>query len=91
VRRAVYRAHHIRRLSVFGSTARGENTPDSDIDLLVQFEEDHAPSLAGFARLQNAFKDVSGIRESRPSTPSILNNRYRRKAILSGLKELYAI
>lgn len=31
------RGYHVRELSVFGSVARGEMRPDSDIDLLVEF------------------------------------------------------
>ena len=31
------RQYHVRELSVFGSAARGEMRPDSDIDLLVEF------------------------------------------------------
>jgi len=32
--------YHVRELSVFGSVARGEMRPDSDIDLLVEFKPD---------------------------------------------------
>jgi len=32
------RARGIRRAAVFGSIARGEDRPDSDIDILVEFE-----------------------------------------------------
>ena len=31
------RRYHVRELSLFGSAARGEMRPDSDIDLLVEF------------------------------------------------------
>lgn len=34
------RRHHIRRLSLFGSALRGEERPNSDVDLLVEFEPD---------------------------------------------------
>ena len=29
---------HLRRIGIFGSHARGEETPESDIDILVEFE-----------------------------------------------------
>jgi uncharacterized protein len=32
--------HHARRVRVFGSVARGDDRPDSDIDLLVDFDEE---------------------------------------------------
>lgn len=38
--RAVVRAHGGRNLRVFGSTARGEDGPDSDIDVVVDFDFD---------------------------------------------------
>lgn len=44
----VCRKHHIRRLSLFGSVARGEQRPDSDVDLLVEFEPDHTPDFFSF-------------------------------------------
>lgn len=44
------RKQHIRRLSLFGSTLAGTARPDSDIDLLVEFEPGHEPGLLGLAR-----------------------------------------
>jgi predicted nucleotidyltransferase len=35
---ALCRKYHVRRLGLFGSAARGELTPESDVDLLVEFE-----------------------------------------------------
>ncbi|MEL4895146.1 nucleotidyltransferase family protein [Crocosphaera sp. Alani8] len=40
--------HHIRKLYVFGSVLRDDFTPDSDIDILVEFEPDKVPGLAFF-------------------------------------------
>lgn len=50
----------IRRLRVFGSFARGEETPESDIDLLVEFE--HTPGLFEFARLRRELSETLGRR-----------------------------
>lgn len=41
--------NHIRRLAFFGSVLRGDFGPDSDIDVLVDFEPGHVPGLAFFA------------------------------------------
>ena len=38
----VCRRRHIRRLSVFGSALREDFRPDSDVDLLVEFEPGHS-------------------------------------------------
>jgi predicted nucleotidyltransferase len=42
---AFRRRHHIRRLAVFGSALREDFRPDSDVDLLVEFEPEHTPGL----------------------------------------------
>jgi predicted nucleotidyltransferase len=44
----VCRRHQVKELSVFGSAARGELRPDSDVDLLVEFEPG---AKVGFLRL----------------------------------------
>ncbi len=40
--------HHIVRLWLFGSVLRDDFRPDSDIDVLVEFDPDHVPGLAYF-------------------------------------------
>ena len=42
----------IRRLALFCSVLRGEDTPASDVDLLVEFEEGRTPGLLGMAELE---------------------------------------
>jgi predicted nucleotidyltransferase len=43
------RKHHIRRLAFFGSVLRGDFSPESDIDVLVEFESGHTPGLQFFS------------------------------------------
>ena len=50
----------IRSLSVFGSVARNEARPDSDIDLLVEFSE--PVGLLTMARLQRLLEEMLGCR-----------------------------
>jgi hypothetical protein len=40
---AVAARHHANRVRIFGSVARGDDQPDSDIDLLVDFAPDSSP------------------------------------------------
>src|SRR3954453_14802219 len=47
----ICRRHKVRELSVFGSAARGEMGPDSDIDLLVEFLPDAEADLFDHAGL----------------------------------------
>lgn len=49
---SVCRRHRIRRLSLFGSTLKGTNHSDSDVDLLVEFEPDAKPSLLTMAGIE---------------------------------------
>jgi len=52
--------YHIRRLALFGSAARGELKPDSDIDLMVEFAPGEAPSLWSAQDLQQDFVQLFG-------------------------------
>ena len=40
------RRHRIRKLALFGSVLREDFGPDSDVDVLVEFEPGHVPGLA---------------------------------------------
>jgi predicted nucleotidyltransferase len=86
----VAKRFHIRRLYLFGSAARGELRPDSDIDLLIEFESNAAPSMGGMVEIQDAFAQLFHGRKVDVATPSILNNPYRKRAIEKDMEELYA-
>lgn len=51
---------HVRSLGVFGSYVRHEESPESDLDLLVTFEE--PPGLMGFLELEHHLSDLLGIK-----------------------------
>ena len=46
------RARGVRSLALFGSVVRGEMRPDSDVDLLIDLDEDHALSLVDLMALR---------------------------------------
>lgn len=54
------RARHIRRLAIFGSRSRGDFRPDSDLDVLVEFEPGMTPGLA-FFRIQEELSEIFGV------------------------------
>jgi len=58
------RRHGIRRLSLFGSVLRGTDRPDSDVDLLVEFEPGRTPGLLALARIELELSDLSGAARS---------------------------
>jgi predicted transcriptional regulator of viral defense system/predicted nucleotidyltransferase len=82
--------NHIKRVSLFGSAARREITPTSDIDLLVEFEEGKSPSLGGMVVISDAFSQLFDGRKVDIATPAILNNPYRRREIEKDMELLYA-
>jgi len=49
------RRHRIRQLSLFGSTLKGAARPDSDIDLLVEFEPQAKPGLLALAGIERNY------------------------------------
>ena len=54
------RRHHIRKLSLFGSAQRDDFGPDSDIDLLVEFERDHIPGFLALAGMERELSELLG-------------------------------
>lgn len=50
----------VARLEVFGSSARGDFRPDSDVDLLVEFLPGQRVGFLHLAGLQNALQDLLG-------------------------------
>jgi predicted nucleotidyltransferase len=52
--------YRVQTLGVFGSYVRQEEQPDSDIDVLVTFEE--PPSLLQFIELENELTDSLGVK-----------------------------
>jgi hypothetical protein len=55
------RRHHIRKLAFFGSVVRQDFRPDSDVDVLVEFEPGHVPGLA-FIAMQDELSQLLGRR-----------------------------
>jgi predicted nucleotidyltransferase len=52
--------YHVRSLEVFGSYVRDEQTPQSDLDVLVTFEK--TPGLLRFVSLENHLSDLLGVK-----------------------------
>lgn len=80
------RKHHIKKLSLFGSVLREDFTPDSDIDVLVEFESGHVPGLA-FFDIEHKLCHLLG-RKVDLHTPQFLS-RYFRDEVLSEAEVLY--
>jgi predicted nucleotidyltransferase len=58
----VCRRYGVKELSVFGSAVRGEMGPESDIDILVEFEPDACVGVIKFESLVEELESLSGRR-----------------------------
>jgi uncharacterized protein len=83
---AFCRAHHIRRLALFGSVTRADFRSDSDVDVLVEFVPGHVPGLAFFA-MQDELAEILG-RPVDLNTPQFLSP-YFRDEVMAGAEPLY--
>jgi len=84
---AVCRRHHIRWLAVFGSQAGGEARPDSDVDVVVDFDPGMTPGL-GIVRVAEALRPAFGGRRVDLITRRGLSPRLRER-VLAAAKPLY--
>jgi predicted nucleotidyltransferase len=81
------RRRSIRRLAVFGSALRPDFRPDSDVDVLVDFEVGRAPGFAYFD-IQDELSAIFG-RQVDLNTPGFLNELIRKR-VLSEAEVLFA-
>jgi hypothetical protein len=85
------RRNHVKQLSLFGSATRDDFRPDSDVDLLVEFEENARITLFDMAGMQDELKELLGrpvdLIERRAVERS--ENYIRRKHILSSVEPVY--
>ena len=85
------RSQGIKRLALFGSALRSDFGPDSDIDLLVDFEQGRTPDLLDLAGMETELsrmfgRDVDLV--SRRGVEASLNH-LRRKSILESAEIIY--
>ncbi|MEE9497399.1 MAG: nucleotidyltransferase family protein [Desulfobacterales bacterium] len=79
--------HHIRRLALFGSALRDDFTPDSDVDVLVEFEPG---TRVGMIRLAGIELELSGILDRKVDmhTPGFIS-KYFRGQVLAEAEDQY--
>ncbi|MEA2584660.1 MAG: uncharacterized protein QOF33_2745 [Thermomicrobiales bacterium] len=82
------RRHHIRWLAVFGSALRDDFGPESDLDVLIEFEPGKTPGLAFFA-MQDELSDLVGGRPVDLATVKELN-RWIRGPVLREARVLWS-
>jgi predicted nucleotidyltransferase len=83
--------HRIRRLEVFGSTAREQAAPGSDVDLLVTLDDSNSVSTADLLEMAGEAEELAGtpvdfvLRTAVEKSP----NRFAREAILASTVHIY--
>ena len=82
------RRNGIRRLSWFGSVLRNDFRPDSDVDVLVEFEPGRVPGLIGLAGMELELSKILGGRRVDMNTPMCLS-RYFRDEVMREAQEQY--
>lgn len=73
------RRHHVRRLALFGSVLREDFTPESDVDVLVEFEPGFVPGL-GFFAMEAELSGILG-RKVDLNTPGFLSRHFRDQVL----------
>jgi uncharacterized protein len=67
------KAEGVTKLALFGSRVRGDNRPDSDIDVLIEVEPDASFSLLNLIGVEHIIEDATGLQTQaamRRSIPS---------------------
>ena|SRR6185437_8928878 len=78
---AFCQAHHVRKLSFFGSVLREDFGAESDIDVLVEFDSDHTPGYLGMVRMQRELSSLLEGRRIDLRTPRELSKYFRQDVL----------
>jgi len=81
------RLNHIRRLALFGSVLRDDFKPESDVDVLVEFQPGKAPGFLKLGGLEEELSIIIGGRKVDLRTAQDLSKHFRSRV----LKEAIAI
>lgn len=84
---ALCREYHVAKLSVFGSRLRGDDTEESDLDLLVEFEPGRTPGLKYF-RFERELAELFKLKVDL-NTPGFLSP-YFRSDVEQSAQAIYA-
>jgi predicted nucleotidyltransferase len=83
------RRNHIKKLSLFGSALHNELLPDSDIDILVEFEKGKTPGLLTFAGIEIVLTEAIGRKVDLRTAGDL--SRYFRDEVVSKAEVQYAV
>lgn len=75
------RRNHIRKLSFFGSVLRDDFGPDSDVDVLAEFELGHVPGFIRLGQIEEELSTLLGGRRVDLVTAKFLSPRIRGRVL----------
>lgn len=78
--------NHVRKLSLFGSVLTDRFRADSDIDILVEFDPEHVPTLLGMARMERELSALVG-RKVDLRTAGDLSRYFRDEVVAHALSQ----
>ena len=85
---AFCRKHHLTKLALFGSVLTDRFGPDSDVDVLIEFDPEHIPGLIALSGMERELSQILG-RKADMRTPNDLS-RYFRDEVLREAVTQYA-
>jgi hypothetical protein len=82
---AELKAAGILRLSLFGSVARGDQTPQSDVDLIADFDKSKHYTLLTMGRLESRLAELLGTKVDL-SSPDWMKESVRKQALSEAVR-----
>ena len=86
---AFCRSHHILRLALFGSVLSDRFGPDSDVDVLVEFDPERLPTLFEVVAMERELSAIMG-RRADMRTPKDLSRYFRDEVLRTALVQYAA-
>lgn len=78
---AFCRRNRIRKLALFGSVLRGDFGPESDVDVLVEFQRDARVGFFELSDMEEEFSRLTGGRKVEINTPASLSQFFRENVL----------
>lgn len=85
------RRNHIRSLALFGSVLRDDFRPDSDVDVLIEFEPGKEPGLMELVAMQDELSEIVGRKVDMVERRAVekSENYIRRRHVLESVEAVY--
>jgi predicted nucleotidyltransferase len=80
----------VTKLSLFGSRLKGQSRPDSDVDILVDFEPGGEPGLLGISQLELELSDLAGGLRVDLRTAADLSRQFRDEVVRTAFPQYAA-